>query len=131
VMYISHWISHNVTYLKKIHALHHEHSKQFNNVSLYYISIWESLFFGTLLTLLAILFNMNIYGFISFLIFNWLYGVISHLNIITNRSNILIFTTNFFHLKHHMLKNKNYGFYTVIWDKIFETEEKSNTKNIC
>ncbi|MDA9056459.1 sterol desaturase family protein [Flavobacteriaceae bacterium] len=124
MMYILHWVSHNMISLKKIHAIHHEHSKQFNCVSLYYMSPLESILFGALLTIIAIFFNLNMYGFILFLIFNWLYGVIAHLNINTKRSTFLIFTTNFFHLKHHMTNDKNYGFYTFIWDKVFGTEEK-------
>lgn len=126
LMYILHWLSHKVAFLKKIHAKHHEHSEKFNSVSLYYISPWESILFGTLLTLVAYLFHFNLYGFILFLVFNWLYGVISHLNTKTDIPHFLIFTTNMFHKKHHQLNLKNFGFYTLLWDKLFGTAYKNN-----
>ncbi len=124
LMYLLHWFSHNISYLKNIHSKHHEHSVKFNAVSLYYMSPWESIFFGLLLTVIAILFSFNLYSFIFFLVFNWFYGVITHLNVKKSKPLFLIFTTNTFHKKHHQLNNKNYGFYTTLWDKIFKTETK-------
>ena len=124
LMYFLHWASHNINFLKKIHLKHHEHSEMFNCVSLYYMSPWESVLFGLLLTIVTILFPLNIYGFIVFLGFNWLYGVMTHLNTSNNKPYFLVFTTNFFHKNHHQLFYKNYGFYTFIWDKLFNTEKK-------
>lgn len=40
LMYVLHWASHNIVVLKKIHLQHHEHTEQFNVVSLYYMSPW-------------------------------------------------------------------------------------------
>ncbi len=123
-MYLLHWVSHNFSPFKKIHSKHHEHSEEFNCVSLYYMSPWESIFFGLLLTFVVAIFQFNMYGFILFLIFNWIYGVITHLNTKTHQSTFLIFTTNMFHRKHHQLNYKNYGFYTFFWDKLFRTENR-------
>ena len=125
LMYFLHWTSHNIRFLKKIHLKHHEHSEKFNCVSLYYMSPWESLLFGLLLTMVTILFPLNIYGFIVFLAFNWFYGVITHMNINSNNPYFLIFTTNYFHKNHHQLFSKNYGFYTLIWDRIFNTDKNN------
>lgn len=125
LMYFLHWLSHNISPLKKIHSKHHEHSEQFNPVSLYYMSPWESIFFGLLLTMVAVLFSFNLYAFIVFLTFNWFYGVITHLNVSKNKPYFLIFTTNTFHKNHHQLSCKNYGFYTFLWDRIFRTEVKN------
>lgn len=124
LMYIFHWASHNNSALEKIHTKHHEHSTQFNCVSLYYMSVWESLLLGAFLTVITLLFSFNIYGFILFLSFNWIYGVFTHLNTKRTNSNVFIFTTTYFHKTHHELKYKNYGFYTFIWDKVFRTEKK-------
>ncbi len=125
LMYVLHWVSHNIGYLKKIHSQHHEHSVKFNCVSLYYMSPWESVFFGLLLTIITLLFSFNLYSFILFLIFNWFYGVITHLNVKKIRPYFLIFTTNAFHKNHHELNSKNYGFYTFLWDRVFKTEMKN------
>ncbi|ADV50820.1 fatty acid hydroxylase [Cellulophaga algicola DSM 14237] len=124
LMYALHWASHNIGFLKKIHLKHHEHTDRFNCVSLYYMSPWEAVFFGLLLTVVALLFSLNIYGFIAFLVFNWFYGVITHLNGHRQNAHFLIFTTNYFHKNHHQLFYKNYGFYTFLWDKLFKTEKK-------
>ena len=125
LMYVLHWMSHNISYLRKIHARHHEHSAKFNCVSLYYMSPWESILFGLLLSLLAIVFSFNLNSFIVFLFFNWFYGVITHLNVKVGKPNFMIFTTNAFHKNHHQLNRKNYGFYTFLWDRIFNTEKKN------
>lgn len=122
LMYALHWASHNISFLKTIHLQHHEHTERFNVVSLYYMSPWESILFGLLLTVVALLFSLNIYGFIAFLIFNWFYGVVTHLNTKLSKPYFLIFTTNYFHKNHHKLFRKNYGFYTILWDKLFKTE---------
>jgi sterol desaturase/sphingolipid hydroxylase (fatty acid hydroxylase superfamily) len=124
LMYVLHYLSHKVGFLNKIHSKHHEHMDKFNCISLYHMSPWESIFFGLLLTMVTILFKFNLYGFILFLTFNWLYGVITHLNGNTYKPFLAIFTTNTFHKAHHRLNNKNFGFYTFIWDKLFKTEMK-------
>ncbi|WP_435261819.1 sterol desaturase family protein [Tenacibaculum sp. nBUS_03] len=124
LMYILHYLSHSIGLLNKIHSKHHEHSDKFNCISLYHMSPWESIFFGLLLTMVTILFQFNIYGFILFLFFNWLYGLITHLNGSTYTPYLFIFTTNTFHKAHHKLDNRNFGFYTFLWDKLFKTEEK-------
>lgn len=124
LMYALHYLSHNIDFLKKIHSKHHEHTDRFNCVSLYYMSPWESILFGLLLTIISIIFHFNIYGFILFLIFNWLYGVITHLNGRTYKPYFFIFTTNTFHKSHHKINYVNYGFYTIFWDKLFKTEKR-------
>ncbi|MDW5290793.1 sterol desaturase family protein [Formosa sp. PL04] len=125
LMYVLHYLSHNIEVLHKIHSKHHEHSDRFNSVSLYHMSPWESIFFGLLLTIVTIVFQFNLYGFILFLIFNWLYGIITHLNGKTYTPFMFIFTTNTFHKTHHKLNNRNFGFYTFFWDKLFKTEKKN------
>ncbi len=124
-LYILHYLSHKVELLNKIHSKHHEHTDSFNPVSLYHMSPWESIFFGILLTMITILFKFNLYGFILFLIFNWLYGVMTHLNSNSSKPYLFTFTTNTFHKTHHKVNNKNFGFYTFIWDKLFKTEMKN------
>jgi len=119
VMYCLHYLSHKVRFLKHLHNNHHTH-KHFNELSLYKMSPFESLFFGILLTVSAFLFSFNFYSFIIFILFNWFYGVITHLNTNSNHKPIL-FGNTFFHKTHHITPNYNYGFYTIIWDRIFKT----------
>ncbi len=118
-MYFLHYLFHIVWPFNKIHQNHHTH-KYFNEFSLYVMNPLEALFFGLLLTLMAYLFSVNIFSFMLFIAFNWLYGVVAHLNTKVDKKP-LFFGNSSFHKKHHEYSNCNYGFYTVIWDKIFRT----------
>jgi len=119
VMYVLHYLFHMVWPFKKIHKHHHTHT-YFNEFSLYVMNPLEALFFGLLLTLSAYVITINMYSFILFIFFNWLYGLVAHLNT-TLKKTPLFFGNSSFHKRHHSTSNCNYGFYTVIWDKLFRT----------
>ncbi len=118
-MYGLHYLSHIMWPLNIIHKNHHAH-KYFNEFSLYVMHPMEAVFFGTLLTLFTYLFSFNMYSFLGFIFFNYLYGVIAHLNIRSPKQP-MVFGNSTFHAEHHEKSNCNYGFYTVIWDKLFKT----------
>ncbi len=118
-MYVLHLASHHVWPFKKFHEKHHTHH-YFNAISLYVMEPIESLLFGFLLTICAYLFSLNLYSFLAFIFVNWLLGVIGHLNTKSTKQPIF-FGNHIFHKTHHQYPNSNYGFYTVIWDKIFGT----------
>ncbi len=119
VMYLLHYVSHSIWPFKLIHKIHHAHT-DFNAISLYVMQPFEALLFGLLLTIIPFLYSLNIYSFILFLFINWLFGVIAHLNTLSNNP-AKIFGNNVFHKHHHELGKCNYGFYTVLWDKLFGT----------
>jgi len=124
VMYLLHLASHHLWPFKKFHIKHHSH-QYFNAISLYVMEPIESLLFGLLLTLCALLFSLNLYSFLAFIFVNWLLGVIGHLNT-TATKQPQFFGNHIFHKTHHQHPNSNYGFYTVIWDKIFGTFYDNN-----
>ena len=119
LMYFFHLLSHYVMPFKKMHQNHHQH-KTFNGVSLYVMHPFEAVAFGLLLTVVVIVFSVNIYSFLIFLFINWLYGVIGHLNTKSTK-NPKLFGNNVFHQNHHKYGKYNFGFYTVLWDKLFGT----------
>lgn len=119
LMYLLHNLSHLVNPFKWMHKEHHTHHK-FNAISLYVMHPFEAIAFGLLLTVIPFLVSLNIYSFLFFLFINWLLGAISHLNTNTKK-NPKVFGNNVFHLHHHKYLQYNYGFYTVIWDKMFGT----------
>ncbi len=125
IMYVLHYLSHTLKPLKKLHINHHSHT-YFNIFSLYVMHPFEAILFGMLLTFACLVFSLNIYSFIAFLIFNWLYGVISHLNTESTKQPVF-FGNHIFHKIHHIQSNCNYGFYTVFWDKIFNSTYKTNS----
>ncbi|WP_160112280.1 sterol desaturase family protein [Aquimarina sp. AU58] len=119
VMYIFHYASHYVWPFTLAHEKHHEHHS-FNEISLYVMHPLEAILFGCILTLLPFVISLNFYSFIFFLFFNWLIGVVSHLNTSSN-TRVVLFGNNIFHRNHHEYSKYNFGFYTVIWDRIFGT----------
>ena len=124
VMYLLHLISHYVWPFKKFHQKHHSH-EYFNAISLYVMAPVESLLFGLLLTICAFFVQLNIYSFLFFIFLNWALGVLGHLNTTSTKQPVL-FGNHVFHKKHHQQANKNFGFYTVIWDRIFGTFYKNS-----
>lgn len=118
-MYVLHLISHYVWPFKYFHLQHHTHH-YFNAISLYVMAPIEAILFGTLLTLTTLLFTFNIYSLLLFIFFNWIFGVIGHLN--TSATKLpRFFGNSIFHQTHHQQPNCNFGFYTVFWDNLFGT----------
>jgi sterol desaturase/sphingolipid hydroxylase (fatty acid hydroxylase superfamily) len=124
VMYLLHVISHFVWPFKKLHKKHHSH-QYFNTISLYVMAPVEALLFGFVLTICAFFLQLNIYSFLVFIFLNWILGVISHLNT-TSTKQPFLFGNHVFHKIHHQQSNKNFGFYTVIWDRLLGTYYKNS-----
>ncbi len=127
IMYVLHYLSHTLKPLKTLHKNHHSH-KYFNIYSLYVMHPFEAFSFGILLTFASLIYSFNFYSFVLFLVFNWLYGVIAHLNTKSTKQPI-IFGNHIFHKAHHSQSNCNFGFYTVFWDKIFRTSLNTQQNN--
>ncbi|MGJ8735803.1 sterol desaturase family protein [Zobellia laminariae] len=123
-MYLLHLVSHFVWPFKKFHNTHHSH-EYFNAISLYVMEPVESLLFGLLLTVFAFFVQLNIYSFLAFIFLNWALGVVGHLNTQSTKQPFL-FGNHVFHKTHHQQANSNFGFYTVIWDRIFGTFYRKN-----
>ena len=119
IMYVTHRLSHEISFLKVLHKKHHTH-KEFNELSLYVMNPLEAIGLGLLFTFLFYLYSFNIYAVIIFLLINWFWGVIAHFNV--DKVSVPTFlSNNLFHAIHHKEGEYNLGFYTVIWDKLFGT----------
>lgn len=118
-MYALHWVSHQFWPFKALHQHHHNH-RHFNALSLYVMHPTEAFSFGSLLTISAYLYPLNFNSFMAFLIINWLYGVVAHLNSSSTQSH-WFFGDHIFHKNHHQRATFNYGFYTTLWDRLFST----------
>ncbi len=122
-MYLLHFVAHYIWPFKLLHKEHH-FIGDFNSISLYIMNPLEALFFGVILTIFPLLLSLNLYSFLIIIFINWLLGVIAHLNTTSNRKSLL-FGNNIFHKQHHEFSMCNYGFFTVIWDRLFGTYCKS------
>ena len=119
IMYVAHLSAHRIDFLKKVHERHHTHH-EFNELSLYVLHPFEAIGLGLLFTFLFCLYDFNIYAVVLFLLLNWFWGVIAHLNV-AKVSIPKFFSNNLFHAIHHKTGAYNLGFYTVLWDKLFKT----------
>ena len=70
---------------------------------------------------------IEIVGLISYLTLNVLWGTLGHSGVepfpakLSNWPLLKITGTSTFHAEHHEHPKYNFGFYTLIWDKLFGT----------
>lgn len=119
LLFIAHGLSHRVPFFRRFHAKHHTH-ETFNALSLYVMHPAEAAALGILFTVLFFLYTFNIYTLFIFLFFNWFWGVLAHWNIESETAPIF-FSNNQFHAIHHRDSDANFGFYTVVFDRILKT----------
>jgi len=122
-LYCLHYLLHNNFIYKLIHSQHHSAIKP-KPVHLFTIHPAETITYGILwLTALSI-YSFNLYAIIIYLVVHVLFGINAHLGIDQpSKRNIFseYFISSQFHRNHHYNIQKNYGFYTNIWDKVFGT----------
>jgi len=126
VMYLLHRIAHQPVIYKYIHQHHHKQIKTHPAV-LFILHPLENLAFGSLLVVACFFFNLNFYALSIYLIVNYLFGIMGHLerepfiNSINHNVFFKIFTSQTFHANHHLHETSNFGFYFKLWDKVLKT----------
>ncbi|HMV42666.1 MAG TPA: sterol desaturase family protein [Leptospiraceae bacterium] len=138
-MYFFHRIAHNPFIFNLVHTTHHEF-KNPKPVTLFVLNPFETIGFGVLWLILLCLYSSSWYGMIFYLNLNTLFGLIGHLGVEPFPSNwvripiLSKITTGTFHILHHQNLDYNFGFYTTIWDELFNTthpEYKSRFEEIA
>ena len=126
LMYIFHYVIHKTPLYKLLHTLHHEATDP-EPIDLFILHPLETLSFGALWLLLLLLFPLNIYGIIIYLIINVVFGMAGHLGMeplpakVRQWPVLKYLGTSTFHHTHHRNEQCNFGFYTSIWDRVFRT----------
>jgi Delta7-sterol 5-desaturase len=126
LMYIFHYVIHKTPLYKLLHTLHHEATDP-EPIDLFILHPLETLSFGALWLLLLLLFPLNIYGMIIYLVINVIFGMMGHLGMEPLPAKarqwpvLKYLGTSTFHHTHHRNKQCNFGFYTSIWDRVFQT----------
>jgi sterol desaturase/sphingolipid hydroxylase (fatty acid hydroxylase superfamily) len=125
-MYVFHRIAHHPLLFPIIHRTHH----RFENprpLTLFVLNPFETLGFGALWLLVLTLYSASWLSIIIYLTLNIVFGLVGHLGVepMPNKWIKLPFinyvSTSTFHAEHHLDKDHNYGFYTLIWDRLFRT----------
>ncbi|WP_099769135.1 sterol desaturase family protein [Chryseobacterium sp. 52] len=122
LMYFFHYAAHLPFVYKILHGKHHEHIST-NFLSLFVLHPFETIGFGFMILALLMSYDFSVMSITFYLLINLIWGTIGHLNrefFPASFDNFFIGTTRF-HNQHHLYENKNFGFYTSIWDRLFGT----------
>lgn len=126
LMYVFHRFAHNKYVFPLIHKLHHKYETP-NTLILFILNPIEALGFGMLFLITLSLIKFSLFGVILYTIVNVIFGVIAHIGVEPFKKTFIelpiikYISTSTFHFQHHFFKECNYGFYTTIWDKLFNT----------
>ncbi|WP_343668989.1 sterol desaturase family protein [Chitinophaga sp.] len=126
LMFVFHIIIHKTFLYKAVHQLHHEAIDP-KPIDLFVLHPVETIGFGSLWLMLLMVYPFNIYAIIIYLVVNVIFGLAGHLGIeplparVRNLPLIKYLGTSTFHHHHHQDIQYNFGFYTNIWDRLFNT----------
>lgn len=125
-MYVTHRFVHLPWLYPLFHRFHHRHENT-NPISLFVLHPAEVMGFGFLMILFLMVYSMTFWGLMAYLTINVLWGTLGHSGVEPFPKKIgfipgaRLLGTSTFHAEHHEHPKFNFGFYTLIWDKIFGT----------
>lgn len=128
-MYALHRVAHWSWIYPWLHKPHHEHVLP-RPLTLFILNPLENLAFGGLMLTVFALHPFTIVATGFFLTFNVASGVVGHLGVEplpdwwVRTPLVRNITGGTFHVRHHDDVSCNYGFYTVIWDRLCGTLER-------
>ncbi|MEO5713156.1 MAG: sterol desaturase family protein [Luteolibacter sp.] len=125
-MYFLHRLAHVPSVYRLFHNFHHRHETT-NPISLFVLHPLEILGFGGLMIVVLMILPISLGGLIGFLTLNVLFGTLGHSGVepfpsaLKSVPLLRLVGTSTFHAEHHEHPRYNFGFYTLIWDKLFGT----------
>jgi Delta7-sterol 5-desaturase len=129
--FLMYWLHRIVHYapLYFIHKTHHDFERV-RPLTLFVLSPFESLGFGFLWLILITVYDASWLGMSSYLVLNVAFGAVGHLGVEPcprtwpKWRGLKYISTSTFHAQHHRDIDHNFGFYTLIWDRLFGTLSK-------
>lgn len=125
-MYVFHRVAHHPMLYRLIHLTHHLYENP-RPLTLFVLNPFEVLGFGALLIGVIFVTQASALAIVIYLAFNLIFGLIGHLGVEPAPGAwirlpvIRYVSTSTFHAEHHLDKAYNFGFYTLIWDRLFGT----------
>jgi sterol desaturase/sphingolipid hydroxylase (fatty acid hydroxylase superfamily) len=125
-MYLLHRAAHHPWLFPRLHRLHHEYDCP-RPLTLFILNPAENLSFGLLWLVVISLYPSSWLGMSAYLTLNVLFGTVGHLGVEPLpawwvRVPVLCYLAGAtFHARHHQDLACNFGFYTLIWDRLFGT----------
>ncbi len=123
-MYVLHRVAHFPPFFRMIHRTHHNYDSP-RPLTLFVLNPLEALSFGLLWLALLCCYDATWLGMSLYLAFNVLFGLVGHVGVEPlpdswKRLPLLRYvSTSSFHAGHHRDEGYNFGFYTLIWDRMF------------
>jgi sterol desaturase/sphingolipid hydroxylase (fatty acid hydroxylase superfamily) len=125
-MYLFHRLAHIPLLYRWMHSFHHRHEAT-NPISLFVLHPAEVIGFGGLMILFLAAYPISLSGLLAYLTLNVAFGTLGHSGVepfprsLRNYPILRYIGTSTFHANHHEHPACNFGFYTLIWDKLFGT----------
>lgn len=125
-MYVLHRLVHHPWIFPLFHRFHHRHETT-NPISLFVLHPIEVFGFGALVILFLLAYPVSLGGLVAYLTLNVLWGTLGHSGVepfpkaFRKIPGLGLLGTSTFHAEHHEHPGFNFGFYTLIWDRIFGT----------
>ena len=125
-MYLLHRLAHTRLLFPVMHRTHHRFERV-RPLTLFALSPVENLGFGMLWLLVISLYEASWVGMSAYLVVNVVFGAVGHLGVEPlpdswpRARGLRQLTTSTFHAQHHQDLGHNYGFYTLVWDRLFGT----------
>ncbi len=125
-MYGLHRLAHHRLLFGLLHRAHHRYERP-RPLTLFALNPAEAVSFGGLWLGLLLVWDATWQGIGIYLTLNVIFGLVGHLGVepLPRRwqgaPGVRLLGTSTFHAVHHDDFNRNYGFYTSIWDRIFKT----------
>jgi lathosterol oxidase len=126
LMYALHRVAHHRWFYGWLHAAHHAYENP-RPLTLFVMNPLEALAFGALWLAVITVYPPTWIGMTAFLGANLVSGMLGHVGVNPfpgrwNRIPILgVISTSAFHNLHHRNPDRNLGFYTTLWDRLFHT----------
>lgn len=125
-MYVFHRMAHHPRLFEVIHKFHHRHETT-NPISLFVLHPLEIVGFGGLMIAFLMVYPMTLGGLLAYLTINLLFGTLGHSGVepfprmLSSVPVLRLLGTSTFHAEHHEQPKHNFGFYTLLWDRLFGT----------
>ncbi len=128
-MYALHRVAHLPWVYPWLHQPHHEYDKP-RPLTLLILNPLENLAFGLLILVVLAAYPFHVVAVGVFFVFNIVSGIVGHLGVEplpdwwVRTPVVMNVTGGSFHARHHQDVTANFGFYTIIWDRVFGTLRK-------
>jgi sterol desaturase/sphingolipid hydroxylase (fatty acid hydroxylase superfamily) len=125
-MYLLHRTAHAPLLYRWLHVPHHRYERA-RPLTLFVLSPLEVLGFGALWLAVCVAYEASWAAMVLYLVFNTLWGLLGHLGVEPFPDAWVrwpvarVVATTTFHARHHLDQGHNFGFYTVVWDRLFGT----------